>query len=395
MKKILVINLGWEQEPLLDLIASRNLDMYGVHYDAAYSRQYPFKDVLITDLRKLNAILDFADQVQPDAVISDQCDYSYFAQACIAERHGLPGPGLGQAQLSSNKYLQRLYCAKNDILVPDFALCTSLDDVDAFLQQYGFPIILKPVDNRGSFGVNKVENKEEISNAFFDAMANSHARMILAEKFIQGTHVTVDGYAFTDIGPVSLSLASKKMLGSNRQVAMDIVYPGRIPRDVYDKTMQCNASVCKTLGYRFGMTHCEYMITGQKDVYLIEAANRGGGCFTSEVICPAVSGVSIVDQYLDDALGLDTRYFEGRVQRNQVVLTFFSFGPGKIKSIRHAEKIAAMPGVLKFRIGVSPGDVIQPVTTDANRHGFIIFQAEEDIHNTVEKILETIQVEYV
>ncbi|MBW1615141.1 MAG: ATP-grasp domain-containing protein [Deltaproteobacteria bacterium] len=227
MKKIIVINLGWEQEPLLDLIDKKGFEIYGIHYNQDYYKKPRYKDVFITDLRDLVKILNYAEKIKPDAVISDQCDYSYFAQAVIAEKFKLPGPRIKEAQIAVNKHLQRIEAKKNNILSPKFKLCASIEDVFSFIDAVKPPIILKPVDNRGSFGVNRVDNINEINEAFYDALINSHSRYILAEKFIEGIHITVDGYVFKNSGCKSLALATKKMLKSaKRQVAIDILYPG-------------------------------------------------------------------------------------------------------------------------------------------------------------------------
>jgi len=253
MKKILVINIGWEQEPLLDLISQQeNIEVYGVHYNNDYYKSVSYKDLLITDLRNLQSIIDFAKKIETDAVISDECDYSHYAQSCISEILSLPGPNIRQAQLSSNKYLQRLKCKQNNILVPRFSLCADVKEVEDFASKEGLPIILKPIDNRGSFGVNKIDKTSEIPDAFYDALINSHARLVLTEQFVEGIHVTVDGYVFQGTGCKSLALASKGMIGTNRQVAMDILYPGEISDKIYAKTMKTSESACAALGYSFG-----------------------------------------------------------------------------------------------------------------------------------------------
>ena len=394
MKKILVINLGWEQEPMLDLIDRQGLEIYGIHFNDNYYKVPSYKDVLVSDLRNLTNILEYADKIRPDAVISDQCDYSHFAQSCVVEQLGLPGPHIAQAQISANKYLQRMRCNETGILVPEIALCQTKQDVMRFIGTVGLPIILKPTDNRGSFGVNKVETEGDIQNAFLDAIANSHSRLVLAEEFVSGVHVTVDGYAFPKAGCRSLGLASKKMIGTRRQVALDILYPGEIEPWLYEKTMRISEEVCKKLGYRFGMTHCEYMLTEDGEVYLIEAANRGGGVYTSEIICPVVSGINLVKQYVLDSLGNGSDLFLGNVQQNRVILKFFSFRPGLVKEIRGIKEVINTPGVLKFRLSVTSGQNIEPITTDGNRHGFVIYKGQGDIREEVENILGKVEVCY-
>ena len=102
----------------------------------------------------------------------------------------------------------------------------------------------------------------------------------------------------------------------------------------------------------------------------------------------------MLGQYVNDSLGINTNCYDRYIQKNQVILKFFSFDSGKIKAIRNIEKIQKKPKVLKYRIAVSPGDEIKPITTDANRHGFIILKANGDIQSESIEIINQLEVVY-
>ena len=87
--RILFINLGWEQTPLIDLISLQNVELYGVHYNSDYYKRVKYRDILISDLRDLPRILRFAEKIRPDAVISDQCDYSPVCTGCYFSKNGV------------------------------------------------------------------------------------------------------------------------------------------------------------------------------------------------------------------------------------------------------------------------------------------------------------------
>ncbi len=390
-KKILVVNLGWEQEPMLEKLNEMDVDIYGVHYDGKYSKLCNYSDVLISDLRDLVKIVGYAERIKPDAVISDQCDYSYFAQAVISEKLGLPGPMIKDALIATNKYIQRCKGKSTGVLQPEFALCNSVEDAEDFLHKHGFPSIIKPLDNRGSFGVNRIDSFADLKECFYDSLMNSHSRQIIIEKFIEGTHITIDGYVFKNRGATSLTLASKILL-KNKQVAMDILYPGEIDEAVYKKALIINENVNKSLGFTFGMTHSEYMIDKNNDIYLIETANRGGGCFTSEIIVPEVSNVDILNQYINDCMGDDDSYFQS-IESNAVLLKFFSLNPGKFKSLKFSDKYKNK--ILKYRLNVKSGEEIFPISNDGNRHGFFIITDDKKIiRNTADMIINTMEVSY-
>jgi len=387
--KILVINLGWEQQPLITALKSAGHSLHGIHCTAP---EHPenFESVRILDLRDLGGIRAHARALRPEAVVSDQCDYSMFAHAVVSEDLGLPGPRVAQAQLACNKWLQRDRSREAGLDIPAYACVTCLAEARSKAETIGYPVILKPVDNRGSFGVNKVDDPGTLAEAYYDALANSHSRYVLVEEFIHGVHITVDGYAFRGLGCKSLTLATKGMLGGGRQVAMDILYPGELAPAVFEKALRVNEEVNTALGYAFGMTHSEYMVTEEGRVVLIESANRGGGCFTSEIIVPATSGVNVLAQLVDDVTGTQSpdRYEEPA--HAGVLLKFFRFQPGLIRSFSGLDEVRSSDGVLALRLAVAAGQRIDPITTDANRHGFLILK--HDIRNIRQRANELIQL---
>ena len=390
MRRVLIINLGWEQAPLIDrLLGKEDCEFFGIHFDDRPYRQSAFEAVHTCDSRDLVSMMRFSEEISPDAVISDECDYSLFAQAVISERFALPGPSVLAAQLGNNKYLQRQRADEKEILIPAYTLCTTMDDVEAFAELNGFPLIVKPIDNRGSFGVVKIESMKELAAGFWEALIHSHSRQVIAEDFIEGVHITIDGYAFSEIGPKSLALATKKLAEGHAQVAVDIVYPGELEVDTFKKAMSVNEIVNRELGYSFGMTHSEYMVRND-EVYLIESANRGGGVFTSELIVPFTARIDLLEQYIADCLGEDCDNYKIPVH-DPVVLRFFSFDVGRVAAIEGWSDINSHPGVLACDLFIGQGDTISAITSDANRHGFFILKGNSE---DAEKLLNSVRIRY-
>lgn len=390
-KRVLVINAGWEQLPLLETLKEmEGIELWGISSDRPAIEISTFKKFLQCDIRDLDTILEFATDCKPDAVISDECDYSLFAQAMIAEVYGLPGPSIKSAQLSNNKYMQREVALAGQLLIPEYQLCLCSSEVKDFACDIGYPIIVKPIDNRGSIGVCRVDSDEQVSSAFYNAMINSHSRMVLAERFIHGQQVTVDGYCFRGQGAKSISIGAKYMAERNIQVALGISYPAVLENRIYDDILSINEHVNTMLGYDFGNIHSEYMITHEGKVYLIESSNRGGGVLTSPIIVPAVSGIDTLSQYIHDCLGNDVEHKLDRYE-NSVTLRFLSLAPGQIKQIHGWRAVESNENVIRSMLFVSSGDIIDAVSSDANRHGFIIVKGDNDLAN---EILERVHVTY-
>jgi biotin carboxylase len=373
-KRMMIVNAGWEQ---VDLIrAAKEMGLYVIATDASSDAAgFSFADEHhVVDPRNLPALYELAATSHPDGIVADQCDYSHYASAFIAERLKLPGSGLSAVQNCTNKKWMREACQRAGILQPAFIPCKNFDEVRKAAADIGYPVIVKPLDNRGNFGVNKVEDDSQLLEAYYEAIANAHSRECLVEKFIEGTMATVDGFAAGHHR--TLAVASKKMLGGRKRVAMEIQYPGNFAPEVMERLRRTHDRVVQALGITRGCTHGEYMVTESGDVYLIECANRGGGCYTSSRIVPALSGFDISKSLLLLALGESVRLPESEEMTGAVVLSFFKLPPGKIKAIQNLDLLLADDRVLAMRLAVKPGDEVRDITNDANRHGFVIARGQ-------------------
>ncbi len=399
-KRVLVINLGWEQEPLLERLAEKDdFELYGVHYDENFCKKVNWHDVLVCDLRDIPSIITFAERVKPQAVISDQCDYSYFAQAFIAEKFNLPGPRIREAQIGTNKFFQRLLAKDAGFCVPKFTTCRHLKEAKKAASEIGYPIITKPVDNRGSFGVNRVDDPQELDEAFYEALAHSHAREVLVEKYIDGKHLTVDGYIFQRNGPKALAVATKKKLLAKKGIIDgEIIYPGDLPEDIYNFALKNAENIAKYFGFKFGFFHGEFILASDKNIYLTEMSNRGGGIYTSEIILPNFTGIDLLEIYIKDIFGFSSSINGLRLSKKPTILKFLEFldlgYKGRIHKIEGIEKIKNFPEILSFRFLVHPGDELCPIRNGADRYGFFIGTAnnKRDLYNLVKKVESLIRV---
>jgi biotin carboxylase len=380
--KVLVINLGWEQRPLIDALAARGYAMYGIHTDASTVPGIEWREVLIADMRDLEAMIAFADRIAPDAVISDECDYAYFAQALLAERYSLPGPGLAAAQRATNKYLQRQAAEAGGIPVPKYQLCLSADEALQFAMQIGWPVILKPVDNRGSIGVSRADTAEQLKVAYTQALVNSHSRLVLVEQYIVGHHLTIDGYCAEGQSPITLAVGSnRKFDGELGIVNQSIIYPAEISPQQSAAASDLAVRTAAAMGYRFGYFHGEFIIENETGrLFLTEMANRGGGVHISNIAVPHVTQQDVVGRYIDEALGLPSDLVLRSPSRPRAaLLSFFAsqdYAGKKLLAVHGVDSVVHSPGMLCFQMFVRPGQTLGARKNSAQRHAMIIVGME-------------------
>ncbi|MEP6916809.1 MAG: ATP-grasp domain-containing protein [Acidobacteriota bacterium] len=351
----------------------------------------------IASSRDIDTLVAVARDQAVEAVVADQCDYSLFASACIADLLGLRAPSVEAAQLTTNKRLMRERVGQAGLAQPAFRACRTLPEARAALEITGLPAIFKPVDNRGSFGVSTARTPDQVKESFYEALEHAHSREVLVETFLDGTMVTVDGYWFNPEQYLALGVATKRKVGGRRNVDMEVMYPAELPAPVVARVLDYNRAVVTALGLRFGATHGEYLVTADGTPYLIEIANRGGGVYTAPLIVPSLSFAPITELLLRNAFGEfpPPDGVEPAPQPRSTVLGFIDFGArGTLTAIDGIDAALAIPGVLAVHIMARLGQPLPDITHGPSRHGFVIATGKTpaDTRALVSQVRETIRI---
>jgi biotin carboxylase len=392
-KRILIIGATWEQEPLLKKAKDMNLYVIATNF---YPDAEGFKyadQCYVVDPRNLSELDELFNTTLPDAVIADECDYSMFAVAFLTNKYGLPGPRIDSLLVTNNKYLQRKCGYTIGMPQPEFKLCMTFKEVEEAANEITFPIILKPLDNRGSIGVCRVENEKSLRKYYFEAMANSHSRQILVEKLIPGQVVTLDGvYAGKFHNTV---FSTKKMHPKFPDNAMHLQFPGNLPQSVVKKIFTYNLRLIEDIGINYGLTHTEFIIDGE-DVFFLEIANRGGGVHISNKIVPEITGIDICDVLIRSSLGekVFIENYDPFYSKAYSFLHFFDFGEGRVVEILNVDKLNEIKGVLSVRLNIKAGDYLGDIKTAVNRPGFVIVAAKSinECSLVLESVYDTLKV---
>ena len=85
-----------------------------------------------------------------------------------------------QWDILMNKQKFKEYASRFDI--------KKIPDYDPSSDNINFPVIVKPVDNGGSFGIRVCDNRAELSDAVEYAKENSLSGNVICEKFISGDY---------------------------------------------------------------------------------------------------------------------------------------------------------------------------------------------------------------
>ncbi|MAJ13370.1 MAG: hypothetical protein CMN44_00145 [SAR116 cluster bacterium] len=392
---LMIIGSGWEQVPIIK-------KAYENEYELVLTDQNPnaegFKYSKINEIldpRNLILGLEIARKYNVDGIIADQCDYSRYAAKLLVNVLKNKQNEICDIQFTTNKKWMRKNCKKNKIEQPRFFNCHTLEQIEFASKKIGFPLIIKPVDNRGNFGVSKVEKSSEIKKAFFDGIINSHSREVLVEEFIEGVHVTVDGCLDRKGVHHNLCIATKNIKKGNKPIITDVLYPGNLTDIQIEKIYSINNKIVKSLSISEGLTHSEFIINKKNKCYLVEIANRGGGVLTSSTIVPELSNVDTNNLLISNSLN---KKFEFKFHKSKkiILLHFLNFKSGKIFKINGIRDIIKIKNIMHLRLNFKKGDFIKSPTSGSKRHGFVILKGDtkSEIDKLLTMVKKKLKVEY-
>jgi carbamoyl-phosphate synthase large subunit len=353
---------------------------------------YAYADAhVVVDVADMGATLDVAEQAGIDGIICDTTDVGVPTMAYVAERLELPGIGYETALNFTDKFRMRDTTKAAGVPNPPFQLVRSRAELVAAAADIGFPLVVKPVANQSSRGVHVIHDPGGLDPAFDEAIHHSRNQELIAEGFLDGTEVTVEGYCLGG-EPLIAGISDKDHFAHRPEVANRITYPADLPPDTMARIREVNSAVVSALGLRTGVTHAEYMVV-DGEVYLVEIAARGGGSRIHSHIAPYLAGVRIPELYLDYVMGGTPTARPDGVAR-AANLAFFAFPPGRVTRIDGVAEAAALPGVEELRLEFSVGDHLVPPDDDRSRPGFVVVFGTDraEVLDVTAAVFERVQV---
>lgn len=397
-KRILVIGIGWEQAALVEEVKRQRHELVATHPVMSKEGLKLADNFFVRDSRDIKAHFQIAKTYKVDGILTDNCDYSFQTAAFIAKTLDLPFAPIQSTKYSNNKYAQRVACNAGGILQPEFYLVENVKEITQAAGKLNYPLIVKPVDSRGTFGVTIVWKKEELLNAFLDAIMNSPSRRVICEQFIKGTLVTVDGFCFSN-GHRSLTVASRVFAQGVKPITKEIIYPAKFGLRLNKVLLDNHHRVVETLGYKYGHTHGEYIVTEDSKVYLVECANRGGGVYTSSTIVPNLTNINLNEILINQSLGMDdyevVEKSQGYMEKS-IMLTFLDFEVGKVIKKLNVEELQGLDYVLQYRSIFAEKDMVEAVEDCASRHSMLVIEGKniEDTYRNLEDFKSKMKIEY-
>lgn len=359
-----------------------------------------FADIFFKeDVKNVDSIITFVheNKFQIEMVTSEQTDVSTLPVSIIAKALDIQINEPEIVRRYANKGISRKFLKDNfNKHYPDFELITDILKLTEFIKKHDH-IIIKPVDAQSSRGIhllNQYSSINEVKSAYENCKSFSVESAIIAEQFIVGEEITLEG--------ICLNNEHYTLTGSNKKhfrtgIASNLSYPLTINSKLEDELFSFHNSLIKKTGLITAITHAEYIISeNEKSFYLVEVACRGGGSLIPSHIVPKVTSLNLYEIYYQ-AMFKSKFETDIRVLNNSsVTLHFFEFDSGQVMSIKGVEECKKLSFVIDIGLEFKVGDIIKNAQDDRSRQGYVVVSgiSKEEVSANIEFIYNTIEINY-
>ena len=210
------------------------------------------------------------------------------------------GCGVMSSAICMNKeYTKRILSTCKDIPMAKSVFVRKGEDVNELTKDLKFPVITKPVSEGSSFGMTKVNKKEELQKAYEDAIKYNDD--VLIEEFIDGVFVTVgvlekDGKNFaTEILEIRPKNEWYDYEAKYTPGMSDFILPANMSDELTKRTKEIAIKAHETAGCR-GVSRVDFMVGKDNIPYVIEINTSPGMTATSDLPAQSkVMGISYDD----------------------------------------------------------------------------------------------------
>lgn len=317
-------------------------DVYGADETAAAAERYNRK------IRKIDGVVCVA----ADAPIT---------AAKVAARLGLPGISVATAELACDKLAMKYRFQERGVPVPWFSEVQTVQALQRIAIERGNNLVIKPVDSRGSRGVQRIAQVKDLTKAFALARTHSPTQRVMVEEYLDGPQVStesilIDGRCFTpgfsDRNYEFLDIYAPFFIENGGDL------PSHLPDDIQAKVKTVVGKAAAALGVMNGTVKGD-IVVHKGEPYVIELAARlSGGFFCTREI-PLNTGVDFIGCAIKMALGEKVSDEELTPKESTAVVQRYAFPkPGRVTSISGADEARKIPGVSEVIVTAKPGDVI-------------------------------------
>ncbi len=310
----------------------------------------------------------------------------------IRDHLHIPGMGAEAANHFRDKAVMKSVLRDAGVPCARHALVHSAAEANAFAEQVGYPLIIKPPDGAGAKGTFRCENQVQLADCIAHARPSVQHPTVI-EEFIVGKEYSFDSICLN--GQMIWSSISHYSPGPLEVVREPwIQWCVMIPREAdlphYQPVQQIAQQALSALGMQTGLSHMEWFLRPDGSIAISEVGARPPGAqFTS-----LISYAHEFNLYQAWADLLIHERFELPERKYAVGAAYLrGMGQGRVANVQGLKEIASSLGDLVVEAKIpKPG---QTPSGSYEGEGYIIVRHPKTkvVEQALHQIINTIHVE--
>ncbi len=341
-KKLLLLGGSVYLIPVIE--AAHALDLYVITCDylpdnVAHSYADEYHNVSIVEK---DAVLELAKSLRVDGIMSFATDPGVTTAAYVAEKMGLPSCGsFASVSILQNKGKFRAFLRDNGFHTP---LARSYTDVKAALSDlddFHWPLIVKPTDSAGSKGVTRIDRAEQLEESIRDALRCSIKKEFIIEEFIEAEGYSSDSDCFSVDGElrfVSFSDQHFDRNSDNPYTPCGYSWPCEMDGKQQNELRTEIQRLIRLLGLGTSLYNVETRVGKDGTPYIMELSPRGGGNCISECLRYAAK-TDLITAAVRAAVGLSVDVAQNPYDGFWAELILHANQAGRFESVEIADML--------------------------------------------------------
>ena len=306
MMKLLL--LGGSRYLIPAIQAAHELGVYVITADylpdnAAHAFADEYCNVSVIDKE---AVLKAAATLHVDGIMSFATDPGVVSAAYAAEKLGLPTSPYESVSILQNKGRFRQFLRNNRFNTPYAQSYADIAEALRELDNFRYPVIVKPVDSAGSKGVNRIESPRELPAAAKAALAYSSSGNFIIEEFVEKRGYSSDTDSFSIDGELVFCSFNDQWFDEssvNPYTPAGFIWPSSMAAE-HQQTLRTELQrLMHLLHLGTSIYNIETRVGTDGKPYIMECSPRAGGNRLAEMLKLA-TGQDLITASVEGALGM-------------------------------------------------------------------------------------------
>lgn len=316
------------------------------------------------------------------------------AVARATEALGLRGMSVATVRRALDKSCLKRILEQAGIKTARDQLITGKHEARRFVDEVGFPIVLKPLGGSGGLATWCIRSAEQLEMAL-SLMQPSPENALLAEDYLRGQELCIDTITIANEPRFySICCYRPSILEAleNPQVQWSCVMPRDMSGDLFRDFIEQGLKAVRALSVGDAMTHMEGFLLADGGLSFTDATLRPAGAR----IGPMLAFAYDIDPHFAWARVAIDGCFDGPWERKYAVGTFFlrGTGSGLVKHVRGIEAVRQHVGELVVDARLPRVGAAKSATYTGDGYITVRHPETEVVEDALRLIAQTVRITY-